>query len=50
MSPFQKRVDSVVSYEKMNEEHIRQDERAIGTKLVNGKSALPLYGIVYIFL
>ncbi len=34
-------------YERMNEDHVRQDERAVGTKLVNGKSVLPLYGIVY---
>ena len=35
-------------YETMNPDKIRQDERAIGTKLVNGKSILPLYGIVYL--
>ena len=34
-------------YEKLEYEHILQDERAIGTKLVDGKSVLPLYGTVY---
>lgn len=34
-------------YERMNEPNIRQDPRAVGTKLVNGKSVLPLYGITY---
>ena len=35
-------------YERMTGEHIRQDERAIGTKLDgNGKSILPIYGITY---
>ncbi len=34
-------------YEKINYNRVRQDERAVGTKLVNGKSVLPLYGIVY---
>ncbi|MBQ6539251.1 MAG: hypothetical protein IJL76_03120 [Bacilli bacterium] len=34
-------------YEVLNEEYTRQDERASGTKLVNGKSVLPLYGITY---
>ena len=35
-------------YEKLDPEHIQQDERAIGTKLDgNGKSILPLYGITY---
>lgn len=35
-------------YEKLNPEHIRQDERAIGPKLdSNGKTIFPLYGITY---
>ena len=35
-------------YEHMNEDHVKQDPRAIGTKLDgNGKSILPLYGITY---
>jgi hypothetical protein len=34
-------------YEKIDYEHVVQDERAVGTKLVNGKSQLPLYGITY---
>ena len=34
-------------YEQMNEPNVRQDSRAIGTKLVNGKSVMPLYGITY---
>ena len=35
-------------YEKLNPEHIRQDERAIGPKLdSNGNSIFPLYGITY---
>lgn len=35
-------------YEELEYEHIRQDERAVGTKLDgNGKSILPLYGITY---
>ena len=34
-------------YEKIEEDSIHQDERAVGTKLVDGKSVLPLYGITY---
>ena len=34
-------------YEKIDEERVHQDERAVGTKLVDGKSVLPLYGITY---
>lgn len=35
-------------YEELEYEKIRQDERAVGTKLDgNGKSILPLYGITY---
>lgn len=34
-------------YEKIEYEHVVQNEKAIGTKLVDGKSLLPLYGIVY---
>ena len=34
-------------YENIETEHIRQDSRAEGTYLENGKSKLPLYGIVY---
>ena len=34
-------------YEHLEPEHVRQDERAVGTLLVNGKSQLPLYGITY---
>ena len=34
-------------YEKIEYEHVLQDERAVGTKLVDGKSVLPLYGITY---
>ena len=34
-------------YEKIDYEHVVQDERAIGTKLINGKSQLPIYGITY---
>ena len=34
-------------YERINANHTRQDERAVGTKLVDGKSVLPLYGITY---
>ena len=34
-------------YEQINEPNVRQDSRAIGTKLVNGKSVMPLYGITY---
>jgi len=34
-------------YEKIEYDKVVQDERAVGTKLVNGKSVLPLYGIVY---
>ena len=45
--PDNYRLDGCRVYELMNEEHIRQDARAIGTFLVNGKSVLPLYGITY---
>lgn len=34
-------------YEQIKYDKVVQDEKAIGTKLVNGKSVLPLYGIVY---
>lgn len=34
-------------YEKIETDHIRQDEKAIGTKIVDGKSVLPIYGITY---
>ncbi len=35
-------------YEKLNPQHIRQDERAIGPKLDgNAKTIFPLYGITY---
>lgn len=34
-------------YEKIETEHIRQDKKAIGTKIVEGKSVLPIYGITY---
>ena len=34
-------------YNKIESEHIRQDSKAIGTFLENGKSKLPLYGIIY---
>ena len=34
-------------YEEIKYDKVVQDERAVGTKLVNGKSVLPLYGIVY---
>ena len=34
-------------YERMNEEYVRQDPRAIGTRIVDGKSVLPLYDITY---
>lgn len=34
-------------YGKLPEDHVKQDERAIGTKLIDGKSVLPLYGITY---
>ena len=34
-------------YERIEYDKVVQDERAVGTKLVNGKSVLPLYGIVY---
>lgn len=41
-------LDGCRVYEKLNPDHVRQDERAIGTKLDgNGKSILPLYGITY---
>ncbi len=35
------------TYEKIEYEHVKQDEKAKGTILVNGKSQLPLYGITY---
>ena len=35
------------TYSKIEEEIVHQDERAVGTKIENGKSVLPLYGIVY---
>ena len=34
-------------YELIEYDRVLQDERAIGTKLVDGKSVLPLYGITY---
>ena len=34
-------------YERIDYNRVLQDSRAVGTKLVNGKSVLPLYGIVY---
>ena len=34
-------------YEKIEYDHIRQDARAVGTVIKNGKSVLPLYGITY---
>ena len=34
-------------YELIDEDYVRQDEKAIGTFLENGKSKLPLYGITY---
>ena len=34
-------------YQKINEDRVHQDSRAIGTKIINGKSVLPLYGITY---
>lgn len=34
-------------YEEIEYDKVVQDERAVGTTLVNGKSVLPLYGIVY---
>ncbi len=34
-------------YEVLNPEHIRQDEKAKGTIIKDGKSVLPIYGIVY---
>ncbi len=34
-------------YEKINYNKVVQDSRAVGTFLENGKSKLPLYGIVY---
>ena len=34
-------------YEKLNPDHIRQDERAQGTMIKNNDSVLPIYGITY---
>ena len=34
-------------YEKLEYEHVLQDERAKGFKYVDGKSILPIYGITY---
>ena len=34
-------------YEKINYDKVVQDKRAIGTFLIDGKSQLPLYGIIY---
>ena len=34
-------------YEVIDYDRVVQDSRAVGTKLVNGRSVLPLYGIVY---
>ena len=41
------RVTGCRVYEVIDEGVVHQDERAQGTKLVNGKSQLPLYGITY---
>jgi len=41
------KIDGCRVYERLNSDIVRQDERAVGTKLVDGKSVLPLYGIVY---
>ena len=35
------------AYQLIDEEHIRQNEKAVGTVIINGKSKLPLYGITY---
>ncbi len=34
-------------YERIESDHIRQDSRAVGTVIENGKSVMPLYGITY---
>ncbi len=34
-------------YENIETDHIRQDSRAVGTVIKNGKSVMPLYGITY---
>lgn len=48
MSDVNYPLDGCRVYEALNSEHIKQDERAVGTKLDgNGKSILPLYGITY---
>ena len=40
-------IDGCRVYEKIEYEQVRQDKKAIGTFLENGKSKLPLYGITY---
>ncbi len=44
---YEKELKGCRFYERIEYEHIRQDERAKGTLLKDGKSVLPLYGITY---